>query len=96
MSSSEALMKTLRLQALLSRRPDGARGGVDEQRIALVRFTLPWRPRRNVNGVGLWAAAYDWLFGPCCGLVLTRDGGALTAVAATAVAPASCQPVSAH
>lgn len=93
MSSNEALMKTLRLRALLSRGPDGARGGVDERRIALVRFTLP---RRNVNGVGLWAAVHDWLFGPCCGLVLTRGIGALTAVAATAVAPASCQPVSAH
>jgi len=75
MFSNEALMKTLRLQALLSRGPDGARGGVDEQRIALGRSTLP----RNLNGVGPWAVAHDWLFGPCCGRVLTRDIGALTA-----------------
>jgi hypothetical protein len=92
MSSNEALVKTLRLRALLSRGPDGAQG-VDERRIARVRFTLRWR---NVNGVGLWAAVHGWLLGPWCGLVLTRDMGALTAVAATAVTPASCQPVSAH
>jgi hypothetical protein len=93
MSSNEALMKTLRLRALLSRGPNGARAGVDERRIARVRFMVP---RRNLNGVGMWAAVHDWLLGACRGLVLTRDRGALTAVAATAVTPASCQPVSAH
>jgi hypothetical protein len=50
MSSNEALMKTLRLHALLAEGTDIAQRAVDERLFALERFT--WPPR-NITGVGL-------------------------------------------
>jgi hypothetical protein len=94
MFSNEALMKTLRLQALLSRGPDEARGGVDEQRIALGRSMVASQERQRGRTVGARSRLALW--------TLLRQGAdqgywsAHSAVAATAVAPASCQPVSAH
>jgi hypothetical protein len=56
MSSNEALMKTLRLHALLADGTDIAQRAVDERRFALERFT--WPPR-NVTGVGLAPPVVD-------------------------------------
>ena len=64
MSSNEALMKTLRLHALLADgTADIAQRAMDERRFALERFT--W-PLRNITGVGLAPpVVYDRPRGRC-------------------------------
>jgi hypothetical protein len=78
MSSNEALMKTLRLHALLADGTDIAQRAMDERRFALERFT--W-PLRNVTRVGLAPpVVYDRLRG---------RGGDRPVVAFSDVAPAA-------
>jgi hypothetical protein len=77
MSNTEALMKTLRLHALLANGTDIAQRAVDERRFALERFT--WPPR-NVTGIGPTLVVYDRPQRRC---------GDRPAVAFSSVAPAS-------
>lgn len=78
MSSNEALMKTLRLHALLADGTDIAQRAGDERCFARERFT--WPPR-NVTGIGLAPpVVYDQPQGRC---------GDRPAVAFSGVAPAA-------
>lgn len=85
MFSNEALMKTLRLHALLADGTGMTQQAVDERRIALGRFT--WPPK-NITKVGLAPVVDDPLQGRCGDRMLVSNSAAGPAVAFSGVAPA--------